>query len=694
MKKNQLLSKLNVRNISLLTRIYISFIIVIAFFAVTSVVTYSTQTLIGSAFSSVESESQPVEAAAVKLEIAMYNANQDLLKINTALTPADITSVETQFKRSSSQLSIALDELKDIVNKSTTLAEYDNEQAELNKSEYVKTPVYIDQLTKYVDSYLKSTSTVASERKDFLVQKEKAEKRQANFFSLINLMAVDIERINSELQDSFIFMLVSDLTAIRTRLERNLHGAFNASDSETVLKNYNENQQIIKNFQEVIGNITRDAPKFKDLESPYFEPLYKDASTNSGILYKFYELVKVKEALDKKANESAKAILEAKTVLEQLQAKSDSFAKYSSDNVNGYINLSLELVFGSLAFVLLITVIILFTLARSIKRPLEQLITVLDRVAEGDLTSTLTTDDSKDEFSKIAIGVNKMTEQIRIVVAQLKHAVNSLQDTANQNVCVVNDSNEALDVQRKEAIMVASSTAELEQTLAQVVESSQQTLQEVNNVGIVSEQGRQIMSDNITTTHTLDSKLKQTSEAITLVNQMGDKIGNVVAVITGIAEQTNLLALNAAIEAARAGEQGRGFAVVADEVRTLATRTRDSTTEITQVITELRNTITTAVNVIATCNEEMQASLTQSSKANSAIEEIMGYIATIEQMTSQIVESAHQQEIATKEINQNITRITALADQNYDGMCNIQKSSEVIDSIAKEQTDIVNMFKI
>ncbi len=242
--------------------------------------------------------------------------------------------------------------------------------------------------------------------------------------------------------------------------------------------------------------------------------------------------------------------------------------------------------------------------------------------------------------------------------------------------------------------MVASATAELEQTLNQVVESAQKTMDEVTNVAKVSELGREIMSTNITTTHSLDKKLQDTSKAILAANTMGENIGVVVSTIRGIAEQTNLLALNAAIEAARAGDNGRGFAVVADEVRTLANRTSESTKQISSVIEELQKTISGAVKVITTCNEEMNSSLEQSSKANSSLEEIMGFINSIEQMTAQIVESSHEQATATKEINQNITRISDLTEESCRGMEYISSSSDTLNQIADTQSEIVSKFKL
>lgn len=684
---NEFLSKINPRNISLLSRIYYSFAIVIFVFACSSIATYFTQASIKTAFNAVEQESQPVALKTSELEIAMYQTNQSLLLINGAQSPEEITKEIPQFTKNRDLLNKTQGELVNIINSSDALAEFDSASSTKMTSE-------VKEVSNNVASYLKATENLPNQRKAYIENRLKIEKAQSELFSLINLMAVAIEGINVRLDDPYVAKLIGDLTGTRIAIEKNLHNAFASESSAKVLEIYNNNKVLVKQFKEQAQNIAKEAKNFAtDLENPYFTPLYKDVSEENGILYRTYQLKVQKEKLDQDTINSANTILKARETLGKVKGKADEFAKYSAQNVGSNITSSLEVVFGSLFLVIVIAVIVSLGLAKSIKTPLTKLISTLEAVAHGDLTKKYD-DNSKDEFSLIGNGVNEMMFQIRDVIIKLKKAVEALQNTANKNVEVVNSSNEALDVQRKEAFLVASATAELEQTLSQVVQSAQQTSQEVNNVGKISEVGRQVMSDNITTTHALDAKLKETSAAITSVNEMGDKIGHVVSVITGIAEQTNLLALNAAIEAARAGEQGRGFAVVADEVRTLANRTSDSTKEIASVITNLRNTISKAVTVIGTCNIEMEASITQSSKANSSIEEIMGYITTIDEMTRQIVESAHEQEIATREINQNITRISELADKNYEGMTNIQQSSATLEQIADDQTSIVNKFKV
>lgn len=690
----QLLNKLNPRNISLLSRIYLSFAIVIAVFACSSILTYVTQDSIRTAFTSVEKQAQPVSMNAAKLEVAMLSTNQNLIGVITAQTTAEVDKYLVDLDKSRIYLTEALAAFDEVVKTSDALDEYDMAKQSLGDVDSVSMKAQIDNLKNLVAKYLKETADLPGDRKNYLNNKEKVDKAQGELLSLLSLMSIEIEKIKIQCDDPFIGKLILDLSDVRLAIEKNMHNAFKFTNSSSVLQSYKRNEGFVADFKNKVKEINFELPNFEaDLDTAYLQPTYKGALDKSGVFYKTYELVKAKEIIDEKVSAGEKYIADAQIALKSIQSRADDFSKYSADNVNKFIINSIQLAFGGLLLVMAIVVIVSLSLAKSIKTPMHKLISVMDKAADGDLTSSYE-DNARDEFSRIGLGLNKMNAQTKSVISKLVVAVRQLKDTANQNAAVVNESNKALDVQRKEAFLVASSTAELEQTLSQVVDSAQHTLDEIANVSKVSEQGRQIMSANITTTHTLDAKLKETSEAITKVNQMGENIGSVISVIRSIAEQTNLLALNAAIEAARAGEHGRGFAVVADEVRTLANRTSESTKEITVVISDLRNTISKAVEVIKTCSVEMENSVDQASMANSSIEEIMGYITSIDQMTSQIVESAHEQEIATREINQNITRISELADQNSEDMNNIENSSETLDKIAIEQSDIVNKFKL
>lgn len=685
MSSAPILSKLNLRNISLISRIYISFFVVIVVFATSSVISGSYQKSIGKAFTSVEKEAQPIAMQSAMLDIAMLSAHQELIRILNAKDLRDIDSYIESFHKKRENLRTSLQRLEALVNEAESLKD-SGLDVEFHKK--------VKSLQEKIKVYLDKTESLPDRQKNFITVKAKLNVKQADMQSLLNIISTELEKTRIEISDPYIDVLIREFADIKLKLEQNIFNAFKMDKAIDILNSYFENHSVVRELQVKFEDLFIEIPSLENnLEVIYLLPLYRACTEKDGVYYKTYEMMLAKEDVDKKSVDGETIINEAQAILANIEKDASSFQETASGVVYSSISNAISVLISSLVGVIIIVILVCFGLGNSIKKPMEYLMRVMKRAANGDLSSTYD-DKNKDEFAIIGSALNTMIIQTRDVINKLVVVVNDLKSTAEVNSHVVDVSNEALDVERKESFMVASSTAELEQTLSQVVESAQRTLDEIINVGKVSEIGRQIMSDNITTTHTLDAKLKETSAAITQVNEMGENIGSVVSVIRGIAEQTNLLALNAAIEAARAGEQGRGFAVVADEVRTLANRTSDSTKQITAVIEQLRSTISKAVSVIASCNAEMETSLEQSSKANSSIEEIMGYIASIDSMSEQIVESAHEQEIATREINKNITRISELSEQNCEGMNDIKKSSANLDRIANEQSEIINRFKL
>ena len=206
------------------------------------------------------------------------------------------------------------------------------------------------------------------------------------------------------------------------------------------------------------------------------------------------------------------------------------------------------------------------------------------------------------------------------MLKQLSQASTQLNSAAHDNRHTTESVRADLEKQRQETASVAAAMTQMEASVREVAQAANQTLERVQDVEKASEMGRKVMAGNITTTHQLAGKLQQTGKVIGDVSAMSGQIGNILDVIRGIAEQTNLLALNAAIEAARAGEQGRGFAVVADEVRNLAGRTAQSTSEIQTMIENLQQGVARAVNVMQECSREMDSCVDQSSQANNAME--------------------------------------------------------------------------
>ena len=349
--------------------------------------------------------------------------------------------------------------------------------------------------------------------------------------------------------------------------------------------------------------------------------------------------------------------------------------------------------FLGLGVALLVIILTNITIRRSLRRNTGKLLRKLLEVAKGDLRTIVGIKD-QDEIGSIGRLVDYMIENTNDTLLVMQNDVEKLYDMVNTNGRSITATNEAISVQRNTAQTVASATAQMESSVEKVTEFARSTLEEVKVAEEASDTCRRTMQDNITTTHTLSDRLRASSEAINKIHMMSSQIESIVKTIADIADQTNLLALNATIESARAGESGKGFAIVAEEVRDLAIKTAKSTQEVSNTINLLEEAVTNSVNVMAACESEMDNSLQQSSRANSSIEEIMGIIATISDMSEQIVQSCQMQTSSASEINQSIAHISKLAEDSYDQMTELQTNMHALNDLATNQAMVLRKFRL
>lgn len=342
----------------------------------------------------------------------------------------------------------------------------------------------------------------------------------------------------------------------------------------------------------------------------------------------------------------------------------------------------------------LIMMIVSYGIVRSITQPLKQFNQVMNRIeSNSDLSLTIDLH-SKDEFGQTAGAFNRMMTRINSTMVQVKQAVEELSYASGHLSGIATDTNQRLQRQQSETDQVAVATHEMTTTVSELTVNTSDAQVAAENADQMAVEGRRLADRNMSLTMALSEEILQTSDEIQNLENQCQSIGTVIDVISGIAEQTNLLALNAAIEAARAGEQGRGFAVVADEVRTLAQRTQESTEEISQLVDKLQHGSKSSVTA-------MESGLKKADECNDAIKQGQGSLVKIEQavqnirdMNIQIATALEEQSAVTAEINKNINNISTISSESASAGNEILKSSQKLSDMSATLKGQVDCFKI
>ncbi|EGU46932.1 methyl-accepting chemotaxis protein [Vibrio ichthyoenteri ATCC 700023] len=660
---------------SVIRRMYAGFALIILMFAVSTILALRGMEQIHQNFASVTNTSLPLVSMSNRTNVALLTADKLFKDYLTTQSFERMDVIRSEFVDAKAHYDQTLIEL---------------EQASANSPELIER---IEQVKAMEQRYFAEAADAMDNYRNMFEAQELVQQSTRQFQRLHAELSTgmkeyvdDQDKIAVKVMARSYFEKLKDAEVITS-------DALASSDTTFVAEAVAKNKKAVTHLNYSYRGLLTQLPSLKEKFDGPVNQFTIDIGQKGGVLDQHNNYLLSREAL---YNNIANLTKEVDTSMALLH----SFSETAQNGLNASLVEAGKVYDSGLIrsiFLCLVVVALAagigYHIAHSVRTPLTRILKTLEALSGGDMTQRIEIR-FNNEFSRVSGHINDLADNLHNILVRLNDASDNLTHTANNNQETLSGTQSQLNQQRQQTASVATAMNQMSHSVEEVAQSAQSSLQMVGQVELASEQGRQIMSTNITTINQLETRLNESVDAVKELQNMSSKIGSILDVIRNIAEQTNLLALNAAIEAARAGEQGRGFAVVADEVRVLAQRTTESTSEIENMISALQSSSTSANSVIQSCMDDMTLSVDQASNANSAMEEIQSLIMEISQMSAHISSAAVEQNQTAAEIALSIEEINGIADSSYRAMAEIASTSSNLTQLANQQGELVHRFKV
>lgn len=485
----------------------------------------------------------------------------------------------------------------------------------------------------------------------------------------------------------------ADLNKLR-RFEKDLFLNIGVKEKEdSYLKKWNETFNTLKkNFAE----LEKATTSRNDKET--VDAMNKNLTRYESGINKVYGMIR--DGKIKTPQEGNAAMQEFKEETHAFEQDANRLSDESGKKID-----KAEPIFRSMArrttttlFILILVSIVLtvgtsIVITFSITRPLYKAVEVSNTLAKGDLTVHIDAS-AKDETGQLLLAMKKMAENLGGVIRNITGASNQIASSSEELSATAEEMAKGMDMQTSQTSQVASAMEEMSATVLQVAKNAQGAASSAKEATATAQKGGDVVAKTVKGMQRIADTVQESARTIGELGKSSDQIGEIVAVIDDIADQTNLLALNAAIEAARAGEQGRGFAVVADEVRKLAERTTKATKEIAAMIKNIQKETDGAVSVMEAGTKEVADGVKLANEAGQALNMIVEAVDKVNDMIAQIATASEEQSAAAEEISNSIEGIASITKETAEGSRQTSTASYELSRMATELRGMVGQFKI
>lgn len=560
----------------------------------------------------------------------------------------------------------------------------------------------IDELSESQSIYWSSASQLALSYAE----------NQLELHTLLNKVTLNarLEKVKREINQlvlpigsTYLNSLSQHLINTLTLLVSNSLETLNQRTAEAVQEKRKQNTQLSGVFSaqktKLVAELSKNenafgiVPEISQALAQELDLLLKDMLSDDGLLASYQGTLTTAYQIQNQRTQTTRIV---NSVLAQLSTIDDQLDSELSSGMllteTILTNLRRALVIG-LIIAILSSIFILWRVISSVKKPLKITLESLTELSNGDMSQSISYN-RPDEFGKIAQGINSLSTQMRTIISDIIGTANQLDLAAENNLQSLKLTHQKLEQQREDTANVATSMVEMEQSVNEVASASHSSMESVLKVTQQASNSFAAGEDNFKRFNALANNLLTARESVKGAHSLSTQIGGILDVIGNIAEQTNLLALNAAIEAARAGDQGRGFSVVADEVRNLASRTTSATTEIQDMIQGLQKSVTQAMDEIHRCADAMVICQEDSQQTQQTIKSISDTLQQIADHSSEISSAAEQQSCTSAEISRNLSNINNIADINREEIDKLSATSQQLQQLSTRQQALVVRFNV